>query len=180
MNDLDSIRASYYESSKETEPEEKTETKKPSGRTSVYGFLCSHCNRFTYIGYDARDKKNLPNKSAVCKECGDFYEDAITEVEGKEEVKEDNMEYIVIVQNALRDVINTKLNDAFTKVPEAEKYRKVFFQELLEYYDDYGVIPDFEIQKMSKFEVEGGKMTKTNNIENDGLFLSVDRDKRIE
>ncbi len=44
-------------------------------RTSANGFFCSHCNKFTYIGYDSRDKKGLPNMGAVCLDCGDFYED---------------------------------------------------------------------------------------------------------
>lgn len=58
-------------------------------RTSLYGFFCAHCNKFTYIGYDSRDKKELPKDSAVCLECGDYYEDVEikTERENRERME---------------------------------------------------------------------------------------------
>jgi len=52
---------------------EQCETKKP--RTSIFGFYCARCEKFVYLGYDHRDKKNLTDENAVCIECGKFYED---------------------------------------------------------------------------------------------------------
>jgi len=46
-----------------------------SHRISNYGFYCGECRKFTYTGYDKRDKVGLPNGgSAVCLNCGDNYD----------------------------------------------------------------------------------------------------------
>jgi hypothetical protein len=57
---------------------------------------------------------------------------------------------MVIVPNDLRDTINAKLDAAFLKCPDAEKDRDVLYQQLLDYFDDMGVIPDFELGKKDK------------------------------
>ena len=57
---------------------------------------------------------------------------------------------IVIVPNELRDMINEKLDAAFREVPEAEKDRDVLYRQLLSYFNKYGVIPDFKLQKEEK------------------------------
>lgn len=53
----------------------------------------------------------------------------------------------VIVPNSLIDASNAKLDAAFEKVPEAEKDRKIFYRQLLNYVDQYGFLPDFELAK---------------------------------
>jgi len=52
---------------------------------------------------------------------------------------------IAIVPNVLRDAINTKLDVAFAACPEAERDREVLYNRILEYFDEFGTIPDFKI-----------------------------------
>ena len=54
---------------------------------------------------------------------------------------------IVIVPNDLRDAINGKLDAALAECPDAEKDRVVFYRQLLCYFDEYGVVPDFSLEK---------------------------------
>ena len=61
---------------------------------------------------------------------------------------------IVIVPNVLRDAINKKLDAAFVKVPEAEKDREVLYNQLLTYYDEHGVVPDFTIKEPTDEEAK--------------------------
>lgn len=56
---------------------------------------------------------------------------------------------IVIVPNCLRDAINAKLDKAIEACPEAAKDREQLYDRLLAYFDEYGVVPDFTIQKVS-------------------------------
>lgn len=53
----------------------------------------------------------------------------------------------VIVPNVIRDKINAKLDAAFARVPDAAKDRDELYQTLLSYFDQHGVVPDFELQK---------------------------------
>lgn len=52
-----------------------------------------------------------------------------------------------IVPNELEYEINTKLDIAFAKAPRAEKDREIFYHQLLNYFDQHGFLPDFELQK---------------------------------
>jgi hypothetical protein len=54
---------------------------------------------------------------------------------------------IVIVPNCLRDAINKKLDDWYKIIPEAEKERDAHYQICLNYFDEHGEIPEFEIRK---------------------------------
>ena len=54
---------------------------------------------------------------------------------------------IVIVPNVLADAINKRLDDAFLLCPEAVKDRDHLYHQLLEYFDEHGIIPEFEIKK---------------------------------
>ena len=57
------------------------------------------------------------------------------------------MKHLVIVPNALRDEINAKLDAALAEFPECKQQdRDQLFAELLAYYDDHGVIPDFSLK----------------------------------
>ena len=59
---------------------------------------------------------------------------------------------MVIVPNVLSDAINKKLDAAFEKVPEAAKDRDVLYHKLLEYFDEYGVVPDFDVVPNEKLK----------------------------
>ena len=52
---------------------------------------------------------------------------------------------LVIVPDELADVINAKLDTAIAKVPEAKEDRETLYQQLLEYFNEHGVVPDFEL-----------------------------------
>lgn len=54
---------------------------------------------------------------------------------------------LVVVPNSLADAINAKLDLAIAACPEAAKDREVLYGQLLEYFDEHGVIPDFSLQK---------------------------------
>ena len=57
---------------------------------------------------------------------------------------------IAILPNFVRDAINEKLDAAFTEQSEAVIHRDIYFQKLLEFYDDNGYIPDFQITKTTQ------------------------------
>lgn len=52
-----------------------------------------------------------------------------------------------IVPNYLRDQIYEKLDAEIAKNPDAAKDRDVLFGQLLAYFDQYGVIPEFTLAK---------------------------------
>jgi hypothetical protein len=54
---------------------------------------------------------------------------------------------IVAVPTYIIDEINQKLDAAFRECPEAAKDRDVLYQQLLDYVDEHGVIPDFSLTK---------------------------------
>ena len=54
---------------------------------------------------------------------------------------------LVIVPNALSDAINAKLDMAYQDLPEAAVDRDSHYRALLEYFDDHGEIPEFQITK---------------------------------
>lgn len=56
---------------------------------------------------------------------------------------------MVIVNDALRDAINLKLDTAIAACPEAEKDRAVLYNQLLSYFDEHGTLPDFSIAKVA-------------------------------
>ena len=51
----------------------------------------------------------------------------------------------VIVPNILRDKIYEKIDEQLEKVPEAREGREIFYQQLIDYFDEHGIIPDFKI-----------------------------------
>ena len=52
---------------------------------------------------------------------------------------------IVVVPDTLSAAINAELDEAFKDVPDAEQYRDIFYHELLRYFDEHGIIPDFKL-----------------------------------
>lgn len=53
----------------------------------------------------------------------------------------------MIVPNELHDAINAKLTEAFSDLPDAEQDRNFLYQELLEFFDENGYLPEFSVQK---------------------------------
>lgn len=54
---------------------------------------------------------------------------------------------LVIVPDSLRNAIDAKLDEAFLACPDAEKDRDELFRQLLAYFNDHGVVPDFTLAK---------------------------------
>jgi hypothetical protein len=54
---------------------------------------------------------------------------------------------LAIVPNSLRDAINAKLDAAFVQWPDAVKDREELYRQLLGYFNEYGVVPDFSLVK---------------------------------
>ena len=57
---------------------------------------------------------------------------------------------LLIVPNVLRDSIYAKVDAAITKAPGAGVDREPFYGVLLDYFDEHGVIPDFELKAKMK------------------------------
>lgn len=54
---------------------------------------------------------------------------------------------IVVVPNVLARAINAKLDQAFVLCPEAAVDRDALYNELLGYFDEHGVLPDFTLAR---------------------------------
>lgn len=59
---------------------------------------------------------------------------------------------MVIVPNELADAIYEKLDAEIAKHPDAAVDRAIFFDQLLAYYDQHGVIPEFSLAKNQESE----------------------------
>lgn len=59
---------------------------------------------------------------------------------------------IVIVPNFVSDTINAALDRKLALFPEAEKDRAHLYSQLIEYYNEHGVVPDFSITKKGSNE----------------------------
>lgn len=53
---------------------------------------------------------------------------------------------VVVIPNELHDAIHAKITEALKGRLMAEDEREVHYQQLLEYYDINGVIPEFELK----------------------------------
>ena len=54
---------------------------------------------------------------------------------------------LVVVPDSLRNAINEKLDAAIAQCPDAEKDREVLYSQLLAYFNEHGVVPDFTLAK---------------------------------
>jgi len=54
---------------------------------------------------------------------------------------------LVIVPNSLRNAIMEKLDAAIRQCPDAEKDRDVLYHQLLDYFNEHRVIPEFSVKK---------------------------------
>lgn len=50
-----------------------------------------------------------------------------------------------IVPDSLRNAINAKLDAAIAACPDAERDRAKLYNELLVYFNEYGIIPEFSL-----------------------------------
>jgi len=55
----------------------------------------------------------------------------------------------VIVPNSLRDAIYARIDAALAEFPDAASDREIFYSQLLAYFDEHGVIPEFELANKS-------------------------------
>ena len=53
----------------------------------------------------------------------------------------------LIVPTAISSAINAKLDAAFQECPEAKEDRRVLYEQLLDFYDEHGYVPNFELEK---------------------------------
>lgn len=54
---------------------------------------------------------------------------------------------LVIVPNSLRNEIYRKVDEAIADHPDAAPDREIFYETLLSYFNENGVIPDFELKR---------------------------------
>lgn len=55
-----------------------------------------------------------------------------------------------IIPNDLADAISAKLDAAIAECPDAAGDRDVLYNQLLDYFDEHGVVPDFSLQRNAK------------------------------
>lgn len=53
----------------------------------------------------------------------------------------------VIVPNYIANAINRKLDEQFKLHPNAEKDHEFLYKQLISYFDEHGVIPEFTLGK---------------------------------
>lgn len=56
------------------------------------------------------------------------------------------MTSVMIVPNSLRDAIYAKIDIAIAQCPGATPGRDYFYDRLLEYFNEHGEIPDFDLK----------------------------------
>ena len=59
---------------------------------------------------------------------------------------------LVILPNCVATAIDCALDKAIQKCPDAEPDRDILRQRLLEYFDEHGEVPDFQLQKVTEKE----------------------------
>lgn len=52
----------------------------------------------------------------------------------------------VVVPNALSDAIYKKIDAALANQPKLKRQRENIYKDLLAYYDEHGVVPDFTVE----------------------------------
>lgn len=57
------------------------------------------------------------------------------------------MSKLVVMPDSLREAIDAKLDAALERCPDAAKDREFLYSQLLEYFDVYGVVPNFTLKK---------------------------------
>lgn len=57
------------------------------------------------------------------------------------------MSYMVILPNCIAHQIDRALDAEIAKHPAAEPDRELFRQQLINYFDEHGVVPDFSLNR---------------------------------
>jgi NADH:ubiquinone oxidoreductase subunit E len=57
------------------------------------------------------------------------------------------MSGFLIVPDTLYEAIHKRLDEEFTKFPDAEADRDALYHQLLEYFTEFGYIPEFTLEK---------------------------------
>lgn len=55
---------------------------------------------------------------------------------------------LAIVPNEVRDMINERLDAAILANPGSEQAREILYHQLLGFFDDYGYLPEFHLEKI--------------------------------
>lgn len=61
---------------------------------------------------------------------------------------------MLIVPDALRNEINRRLDAAYAETPEAEVDREQHYAVLLRYFNDHGVLPSFNVARVTAADAE--------------------------
>lgn len=56
----------------------------------------------------------------------------------------------VVVPNDLSDAIYGKIDAAIAECPDAASGRDIFYEQILGYFNEHGVIPDFSLVKSAE------------------------------
>jgi len=59
------------------------------------------------------------------------------------------MSRLVIVPNDLRDKIHTAIDEALGGRPCSNEDREILYGQLLDYFDEHGCIPDFDLKEQT-------------------------------
>ncbi len=60
----------------------------------------------------------------------------------------------VIVPDTLRNAIDAKLDAAIAQCPDAAKDRTHLYNQLLSYFNEHGVLPEFTLSKRDEADVD--------------------------
>lgn len=55
--------------------------------------------------------------------------------------------HLVVVPNSLRDLLLAAIDKALVGRPCDDESREILYQQLLDYYDEHGTIPDFDLRE---------------------------------
>jgi hypothetical protein len=58
----------------------------------------------------------------------------------------------VIIPNYIDDAINAKLDEAIHGCPGAARDREILYNQLISYFNEHGIIPNFSIKPPEKAE----------------------------
>jgi hypothetical protein len=56
---------------------------------------------------------------------------------------------LLVVPNALANAINKRLDDEIAKHPDAAQDRRLFYEQILLFFDKNGYLPDFTLEEKS-------------------------------
>ena len=60
--------------------------------------------------------------------------------------------HLVIVPDDLYNAIHARLDELFKEFPDAEKDRDALYHQVLAYFDEFGRLPSFTIERIAEVE----------------------------